>query len=187
MEECPFHAKAESLLAVRGLLSPWSDKARSRAYLTRGWGVSYTSAAASLCPYLMTAPALSTSSLTFLLPFQDMSPLLNVVLGKEPGTKVWTASASSRCYKDDGSEFQRQQSIWPSSLGSSDGSLTPLLGNIWPVAAPLWASLPNSGRETVIIGFTEHSCPDKDRAQPGLSMFALSPAASRGALVECQA
>lgn len=32
MEECPFHAKAESLLAVRGLLSPWSDEARSPAY-----------------------------------------------------------------------------------------------------------------------------------------------------------
>lgn len=30
----------------------------------------------------------------------------------------------------------------------------------------------------MIIGLTKHSCPDKDRAQPGLSMFALSPAAS---------
>lgn len=89
-----------------------------------------------------------------------MSPLPNVVLGKELRTKVWTASLSSfiKGYYNDYnnmSGFQRQQ-----SLGSNDGSLTSLLGNIWPVTVPLCASFLSSVKETIITVLTEYCCPD---------------------------
>lgn len=61
-------------------------------------------------------------------------------------------------------------------LGSNDGSPTSLLGNLWAVPAPLWASLSNSRRKTTIIVLTEHSCSDKDRINTGQRLAVSLPA-----------